>query len=76
MNVSIPKQARINAGYSLEGAAKKLNISGGYLSQIENGLRQISADRAREIAELYNKQTDEIFLPSRYLIREVNECTA
>lgn len=74
--MSIPKQARINAGYSLEGAAKKLNISGGYLSQIENGLRQISADRAREIAELYNKQTDEIFLPSRYLIREVNECTA
>ncbi|USK43759.1 helix-turn-helix domain-containing protein [Cytobacillus oceanisediminis] len=74
--MSLPKQARINAGYSLEGAAKKLNISGGYLSQIENGLRQISADRAREIAELYNKQTDEIFLPSRYSIREVNECTA
>jgi transcriptional regulator with XRE-family HTH domain len=74
--MSLPKQARISAGFSLESAAKELNISGGYLSQIENGQRQISADRAQEIAKLYNKKTEEIFLPSRYSIREVSERTA
>lgn len=69
--MSLPKNARLDAGFSLEEAAKKLNISAGYLSQIENGQRQISAERAQEIAELYRKQKEEIFLPSRYAIREV-----
>ncbi|TYS50117.1 helix-turn-helix transcriptional regulator [Bacillus infantis] len=74
--MSLPKKARINAGFSLESAAKKLNISGGYLSQIENGQRQVSAERAQEIAKLYSKKTEDIFLPSRYSIREVGERTA
>ncbi|QVY60972.1 helix-turn-helix transcriptional regulator [Cytobacillus gottheilii] len=69
--MSLPKQARLQAGLSIENAAKLLNISGGYLSQIENGQRQISAERAKEIAKLYNMSTEEIFLPSRYAIREV-----
>ena len=69
--MSLPKQARITAGYSLEKAAKELNISAGYLSQIENGQRQISNERAEEIAKLYKRKKEEIFLPSRYSIREV-----
>ena len=67
------KQARIEAGLSIEQAARLLNIPAGYLSQIENGQRQVSAERAEEIANLYRKKRDEIFLPSRYAIREVEE---
>jgi len=58
---------------SIEQAATKLNIPAGYLSQIENGQRQVSAERAEEIAALYQKKVDDIFLPSRYSVREVNE---
>lgn len=65
------KEARLKAKFSLEEAAKRLNISAGYLSQIENGQRQISNDRAEQIAKLYGKKKEEIFLPSRYAIREV-----
>ncbi|WP_064097814.1 helix-turn-helix transcriptional regulator [Sutcliffiella sp. FSL R7-0096] len=66
-----PKQARLKAKYSIESAAKKLGISGGYLSQIENGQRQVSEDRATQIANLYGVERDQIFLPTRYAVREV-----
>lgn len=69
---SLVKTARISSQLSIEDAARKLNISEGYLSQIENGHRQISSTRAEEIANLYRKNKDDIFLPSRYAIREVN----
>ncbi|KIL74179.1 helix-turn-helix domain-containing protein [Bacillus badius] len=74
--MSLPKKARISAGFSLESAAKELKISAGYLSQIENGQRQISSERADEIAKLYKRDKEEIFLPSRYSIREVLEKTS
>lgn len=70
--MSLPKTARINAGFSLEEAAKKLSIPAGYLSQIENGQRQVSSERAEEIAKLYSRNKEDIFLPSRYSIREVD----
>lgn len=70
--MSLPKKARLAAGFSLEEAAKHLNISAGYLSQIENGQRQISSKRAEDIAKLYSSKKEEIFLPSRYAIREVD----
>lgn len=69
--MSLLKQTRITAGLSLENAAKELNISAGYLSQIENGQRQISSERAEEIAKLYKCKREEIFLPSRYAVRKV-----
>ncbi|MWC26661.1 helix-turn-helix domain-containing protein [Paenibacillus sp. MMS18-CY102] len=65
------KQSRLSVGLSLEVAARKLSIPAGYLSQIENGHRQVSADRAEDIAQLYGKKKEEIFLPTRYAIREV-----
>ena len=65
------KKARLSAGLSIEEAAKKLHISAGYLSQIENGHRQVSAGRAEEISALYGTPREEIFLASRYAIREV-----
>lgn len=70
------KQARNSAGLSIEKAAKKLGISAGYLSQIENGYRHVSSERAEEISKLYNITIDEIFLPSRYAVREVGMRTA
>jgi transcriptional regulator with XRE-family HTH domain len=73
---SLPKKVRISLGMSLDEAARHLGISGGYLSQIENGQRQISAKRAEEIAELYGVTKDDIFLPSRYAIREADPCTS
>ncbi|GGB41381.1 hypothetical protein GCM10011409_18620 [Lentibacillus populi] len=71
--MSLPKQARLSAGMSLEESAKKLGIPAGYLSQIENGKRQVSSERAAEIASIYNVDVENIFLPSRYSIREVNK---
>ncbi|MBY6271096.1 MAG: XRE family transcriptional regulator [Bacillaceae bacterium] len=74
--MNLLKQARMAAGLSIEKAAKKLNIPAGYLSQIENGRRQVSAERAEQIAKLYKKRTEEIFLPSRYAVREVSSTSA
>jgi transcriptional regulator with XRE-family HTH domain len=71
---SLPKKARMLSGLSIERAASKLGIPAGYLSQIENGQRQVSSDRAEQISELYGKNKEEIFLPSRYAARVVN-CT-
>jgi transcriptional regulator with XRE-family HTH domain len=66
------KQARICADLSVEEAACLLHIPAGYLSQIENGHRQISAARATEIAALYNQRIEDIFRASRYAVREVD----
>jgi len=71
--MSHPKAARIEAGLSIERAAKELGISAGYLSQIENGQRQVGSDRATQIADLYGKTRGEIFLASRFAIREVDD---
>lgn len=70
------KRARLSAGLSIEDAAKKLEIPAGYLSQIENGLRQVSTERADKISSLYGKQREEIFLATRYAIREVFEAAS
>lgn len=67
------KAARISAGYSLGGAAKELDIPVGYLSQIENGQRQVDSERAEKIANLYKVNRDQIFLASRYAVREVSD---
>ena len=68
-----PKEMRMKLGFSIEEAARKIGISGGYLSQIEKGQRQISADRADQIAKLYGKKKEEIFLPTRYSVCKVLE---
>lgn len=65
------REIRNKNGLSIEEAAKKLGISAGYLSQIELGQRQVSEERAIQIAALYNITKEEIFLPTRYSIRVV-----
>jgi transcriptional regulator with XRE-family HTH domain len=66
------KKVRLAAGLSIEKAAKKLSIPAGYLSQIENGKRSVGVQRAKEIAKFYGVDVSDIFLPSRYSIREVD----
>lgn len=69
--INLMRQARLTAGFTIEEAARELNISAGYLSQIENGIRQVSDERAEQIANLYDKAKDEIFLAKRYAVRKV-----
>ena len=71
--MSLLREARLSAGLSLEESAKKVGIPAGYLSQIENGKRQVSSERASQIALVYKVTKEEIFLPSRYAVREVLE---
>lgn len=68
---NLMRQARLSSGFTIEEAAEKLNISGGYLSQIENGVRQVSDERAEQIATLYGRSKEDIFLPKRYAVRKV-----
>lgn len=62
---------RKDAGFNIDQAAEKLGIPMGYLSHIENGKRSISPERAEQIAKLYGKDVSEIFLITRYSVREV-----
>ncbi|KYG89039.1 transcriptional regulator [[Bacillus] sp. KCTC 13219] len=71
--MSLLREARLTTGLSLEDAAKIIGIPAGYLSQIENGKRQVSSQRALQIASVYKVVREDIFLPSRYAVREVSE---
>jgi transcriptional regulator with XRE-family HTH domain len=69
---SLLKQVRLSAGLSIEEAARRLDIPAGYLSQIENGQRQVKAERAEQIAQFYGKDKEYIFLASRYVVRKID----
>ena len=56
--VSAWKMRRVSSG-----------IPCGYLSEIENGKRRVSPERAQQIADLYGVNREEIFLPCRYVSR-------
>src|SRR5690348_1178556 len=58
--------ARDRAGYSLEGAAKKLGVNPGLISDWENDEGQSfpTVRQARELATLYGRSFLEWFLPS------------
>lgn len=67
------KRLRLAKGLSVEEMAKRLRISAGYYSQIENQQRGISVERGEEIAEILEVSVGEIFLTSRYALREVDD---
>ncbi|QCT02699.1 XRE family transcriptional regulator [Paenibacillus algicola] len=67
---SAARTARIAKGMSIEEAARALSIPAGYLSQIENGKRHVSDQRAENIACLYEVEVSKIFSASRYVICE------
>ena len=47
------KQAREQAGLSLEKAAESIGISGASFSRMENGLSKVTTERLETLAELY-----------------------
>ncbi|TYS60535.1 helix-turn-helix transcriptional regulator [Sutcliffiella horikoshii] len=75
MEKSALKQFRNDAGLKISDAADQLEIPMGYLSLIETGKRSVTPERAKQIADLYGKKVSEIFLPSRYSVREVEQAT-
>lgn len=63
------KLTREQSGMSLEHVAKYLNISPGYLHQIESGDRGVGSIRAEQIAEFYKKGREDLFVPVRFTAR-------
>ncbi len=66
---SMLKLTRERSGMTLEHAAKRLCISPGYLLQIENGARGVGTPRAMQIAELYELEKEQLFVPIRFMAR-------
>ena len=60
------REARKQKGLKVEQAAELIGIGRTYLSQIEDGYRNVSADRAGAIAKIYGVQIIDIFEPVRY----------
>lgn len=56
------KEMRKKKNYTLEDMAKRLGISKPFYSQIENQMRKLSYDMAVQIAAVFHKKPDQIFL--------------
>ena len=56
------KNLRLKKGYTVYDMAKKLNMSPAYYSQLENRRRKLSYELAYEIAKVFKKKPDQIFL--------------
>lgn len=67
------KRMRLSKGFSVEEMARRLDISAGYYSQIENEQRGVSVERGKEIAAILEVPEGEIFLTSRYALRKVGD---
>lgn len=53
------KQKREAAGLNGTGAAKRVGITGAYLSEVEKGKKNLSPDRLDELIEIYEFDSDE-----------------
>lgn len=62
MNLRKLKTLRISEGLTLKEVAEKLGISLEYYWMLENGKRKLSYEMAYEIAVIFNKTPDQIFL--------------
>lgn len=60
------KEMRKNKGLTLSDVAKSMNVQKGYLSQIENGKRTVSKNRAVELSYIFNAEVEDIFIPTRF----------
>lgn len=56
------KKIRSDTNLSVEETAKRIGISKGYYSMIENGQRGLSYSMAKRIAAVFNLKPDDIFL--------------
>lgn len=64
------KEIRKKRGFNQQFMANKLNIGLSTYNQYENGGRNIPKDVAISIAKLLDVNIKDIFLPSRFTIRE------
>lgn len=62
MNLRKLKTLRLAEGLTLKEVAEKLEISLEYYWMLENGKRKLSYEMACEIAAIFNKTPDQIFL--------------
>jgi transcriptional regulator with XRE-family HTH domain len=51
--------------------AKKLNIAVSTYCQYENGIRNIPSSIAKSISKILEQDTNNIFLPTKFTIREI-----
>lgn len=58
------KEIRKQHHYSCQHMADELGISKVYYWQIESGKRRLSYDLATQIAKIFNRNPDSIFLPT------------
>lgn len=56
------KEMRKKKGYSIRDMAEELGISKPFYLQLENQTRKLSYDMAIQIAEIFQKKPDQIFL--------------
>lgn len=60
------KTARLKAKLNINQAAEKAGLSTSFLHQIENGERAVDAEKAVQLAKIYNVDISEIFEIKRY----------
>jgi transcriptional regulator with XRE-family HTH domain len=73
---TILRKMRKERGLTIPYMAKRLGIPEGYYSEIETGKKTVSDERAQAIADVLNVDKNEIFLPSRFALREVGTDSA
>ena len=56
------KEMRKKKKYTSQDMAEKLGISKPFYSQLENQMRRLSYDMAIQIADIFGKKPDQIFL--------------
>ena len=57
--------ARVNAGFTQEEVAKKMNVSKNTVVNWEKGKTEPSISQSKQISKIYNMPLDYIFLPTK-----------
>lgn len=66
------KEIRLKKGLSVKEASKLLGVSSAYLSQIENGYRQLSRNMLKTFCEKYNVKPNEILEYDEFITIDEN----
>lgn len=66
------REERIKRNITIDEFANLLGLNKISYYQYENGTRTVPADVVKEISKKLNKKEEDIFLPTRYSIRELN----
>ena len=65
------REERLKRNMTIDEFANQLGINKVSYYQYENGSRTVPADVVKEISKKLNKKEEDIFLPTRYSIREL-----